>query len=341
MPKRLLTLVIGDINRDLFLYLPTFPKPGRDNPAASFAWGLGGSAVNPAALLIRLRVYTGVIGRVGKDTEGLAIIRQMRKLGIQTRYIQRDTERPTGVCAIPVTTDGDRTIIGARGANLGLASEGLAEAIPGIRHLHVSGYTLLEAKTRKVAMEALRLARESGATTSLDFTWHGATEVPDAIREALPHVTAALPSAPELRMTFGIRQLSRAAEAAMEQGTEQVAATLGAGGCRVFWAGKAHRVPPFALPVINTCSVGDAFNAGYIFGLIEGGTPAACAVIGNAAGALAAASEHPHQSLTRSRLAQIIRNNESPARHKELREASLEAAALLSRRSTKTRRRRR
>ena len=264
-----------------------------------------------------------------------------RKLGIQTRYIQKDTERPTGVCAIPVTADGERTIIGARGANVALASEGLAEAIPGIRHLHVSGCTLLEAKTRKVAMEALRLARESGATTSLDFTWNAATDVPDAIREALPHVTAALPSAPELRMTFGMRQLSRAAEAAMERGTEQVAATLGAGGCRVFWAGRTQRVPPFALPIINTCGVGDAFNAGYIFGLTEGATPTACAVIGNAASAVAAASEHPHQSLTRSRLAQVIRNNESATRHKELRESTLEAAALLSRRSTKPRRRRR
>lgn len=341
MPKRLLTLVIGDINRELLLYLPTFPKPGRDNPAANFAWALGGSAFNPASMLIRLRVYTGVIGRVGRDAEGLAIIREMRKLGIQTRYIQKDSERPTGVCAIPVTDDGERTVVGARGANLGLASDGLAEAIQGIRHLHVSGYTLLEAKTRKVAMEALRLARESGATTSLDFTSHGPTEVPEAIREALPHVTAALPSAPELRLTFGIRQLSRAAEAAMEQGTEQVAATLGAGGCRVFWAGRAQRVPPFALPVINTCGAGDAFNAGYIFGLIEGATPTACAVIGNAAGAVASASEHPYQSLNRSRLAQVIRNNETATRHKELRESTLEAAALLSRRSTKTRKRRR
>ena len=244
MPKRLLTLIVGDINRDLFLYLPTFPKPGRDNPAANFAWAVGGSAFNPAAALIRLRIPSGVYGRVGKDAEGQALIREMRKLGIQTRYIQKDTERPTGVCAIPVTKDGERTLIGARGANMGLVSEGLAEAMQGVRHLHVSGTTLLETRSRKVAMEVLKLARESGTTTSLDFTWHAAVGVPEALREALPHVTVALPSAPELRVTFGIRQLSQAAQAALELGTEQVVATLGAGGCRVFWVGRAQRVPP-------------------------------------------------------------------------------------------------
>lgn len=341
MPKRLLTLIIGDINRDLFLYLPTFPKPGRDNPVLNFAWALGGSAFNPAAVLIRLRVPTGIFGRVGKDAEGQALIRDMRKLGIQTRYVQKDAERPTGVCAVPITNDGERTLIGARGANAALVAEGLADAMQAVRHLHVSGYTLLETKSRKVAMEALKLARASGTTTSLDFTWHAAVGAPEAIREALPNVTVALPSAPELRVTFGIRQLSEAAQAALEQGAEQVVATLGAGGCRVFWAEGAQRVSPYELPAVNTCGAGDAFNAGYIFGLIEGATPTACAIIGNAAGALAAASDHPYQSLTRSRLAQVIRASESDAWHIGIRDSSQQAIALLSRRSTKTRRRRR
>lgn len=341
MGKRPLTFVIGDIIRDLSLHLESFPKPGRDNPAASPVWAPGGSAFNTAAALERLRVPTGVIGRVGADAEGQAILREMRKLGIHTRNVQKDTELPTGICVIPVTPNGERTLIGARGANTRLDPAGIPEALQGIRHLHVSGYTLIETGPRKAVFDALRTARESGVTTSLDFTWHAAVKAPEAIREALPLVSVALPSASELRLALGVRQLSRAAEAALCLGVEAVAATLGAGGCRVYEMGKAFRAPSFEVQIVNTCGAGDAFNAGYICGLLEGATPPASALIGNAAGAVAAQSEHPYLSLSRSKLLQVLRNGLERARLKKHREALQEAISILSKRSSKTRRRRR
>ena len=340
MPKRPQTFVIGDINRDLFLHLHSFPKPGRDNPAGASMWALGGLAFNTAAALMRLRVPTGVIGRVGSDTEGRTILKEMVQMGIHTRYIQKDREAPTGVCVIPVTPDGERTRIGARGANRNLDAKGIQESIQGIRHLHVSGYTLVEPKSRQAVFEALRAARQSGVRTSIDFTWHAAVSAPEAIREVLPLVDIALPSAAELRVALGIRQLSRAAEAVQELGVEHIAATLGAGGCRVYGDGRPTRVPPFEVQVVNTNGAGDAFNAGYILGALGGADPVSCAVLGNAAGAAAVASDHPYRSVDRARLEEILRDGMAHVRGAMLREAMIEAIELLSRAASRSRRRR-
>ncbi|MFQ5790249.1 MAG: carbohydrate kinase family protein [Acidobacteriota bacterium] len=337
MAKRPLALVLGDINRDLFVRLRSFPRRGRDNPAETAIRALGGSAANTAAVLASLRIPTGVIGRVGQDSEGKALLREMAEAGIQTRAVQRDPERPTGICIIPVTGDGERTLIGVRGANAALGRDRLVESLDGIRHLHVSGYTLLQPRSRQVAMEALRTAREKGVTTSLDFGWLAVVNVPGSIRQALAHVSLALPTAAELRAAFGIRRLGEAAEKALALGVDQVAATLGAGGCRVFASGLSFRVPPFEARTVNTCGAGDAFNAGYLYGLLHDARPQVCGILGNAAGAAAVRSEWLAQALDRATLARILLHAEKTALARRLGSALGEAMALVSGRSSRRR----
>jgi ribokinase len=339
LSKRPQILVLGDLNRDLFLHLPSFPKPGRDNPVQSFAWSPGGSTVNIAAALVNLKIPTGVIGRIGRDTEGRALLRDLSTRGIHTRNVQIDSEKPTAIRVIPITPNGGRILMGARGANASLDKDGLREAFSGIRHLHVSGFTFVEPTSRTAAIEALRTAREGGATTSLDFTWRAASGASEAIREALSYVTVALSSAPELRIALGFRQLSRAAEAACELGTEQVAATLGSGGCRIFSARGAFRAPPFNVRGGDQSGAEDLYSAGYIFGLLQDASPFVCGVIGNAAAAAGGGGEQPYRSLNRERLAHLLQEGEPQARGKKHIGAIREAMALLSNRGPTERKR--
>jgi sugar/nucleoside kinase (ribokinase family) len=46
-------------------------------------------------------------------------------------------------------------------------------------------------------------------------------------------------------------------------------------------------VPAFRVPALDTTGAGDAFKAGFLFGLARGASPATAALLGNAAGALA------------------------------------------------------
>ncbi len=63
---------------------------------------------------------------------------------------------------------GERTMITDRGAGEALSPEDLPETLFGGGHLHLSGYTLSGGSRRETAIKALRLARESGMTVSVD-----------------------------------------------------------------------------------------------------------------------------------------------------------------------------
>jgi fructose-1-phosphate kinase PfkB-like protein len=133
-------------------------------------------------------------------------------------------------------------------------------------------------------------------------------------------------------MAMGFRQLSRAAEAALELGTEQVVATLGVGGCRVFSAQGALRVPPCEVRPVDTAGADEAFVSGYIFGLLNNAPPEVCGVIANAAGAAAAGSLHLYESLSRDGLVLLLREGENRARRKKHAETIRKAIELLSKR---------
>ncbi|MEE9263757.1 MAG: PfkB family carbohydrate kinase, partial [Vicinamibacteria bacterium] len=132
--------------------------------------------------------------------------------------------------------------------------------------------------------------------------------------------------------------LSRAASKARELGVDQVAVTLGAGGCRVYTDQAIFRVPHFESRAFNTCGAGDAFNAGYILGMLSGVSPEACAVLGNAAGAAVVGSESSHQAVTRAELAKIIQREKSSPRFQRFDPAVRDTMELLSRRARKKRR---
>ena len=339
--KRPLIYVLGDINRELCLHLHSFPKPGREHHVEATDWTLGGSAVNIAAALVRLRIPTGVIGRVGMGKESQTILREMARVGIQTRAIQKDSEKPTGICVIPVTADGKQTWLEARGANSELSLDGVREALQGSRHLHISGNALVEPGTRPVVSEALLTAREMGVETSLDFTWPAAVKASEPIRKVLPYVSVALASAPQLRVTMGIRKLSQAAMEALALGAHQVVATLGAGGCRVFAAEKSFRVPSFESFSGDMRGTRDTFTAGYIFGLLEGAQPLVCAVLASAAGAVAVGRGHPCQILDSTKLVSILRDIKADGRQGRIGDALLEAVQLLTGSSSRVRRKKR
>ena len=340
MAKHPLAAVLGDINRDLFVRVRHFPKPGSDNPAETSSWALGGSAANTAVALARLDVSSSVIGRIGRDNEGRALLKELVRSGVHTGAVQRDPSRATGICIVTVTADGERTLIGMRGANCALQRNGVAEAVANVRHLHVSGYALIQPESRRAALLALETARKAGAVTSLDFGWQPASSAPELLRHALRHVSLALPSAQELRMALDERRLSRAATKARGLGVEQVVVTLGGGGCRVFTDEGTFRVPRFESSIVNTCGAGDAFNAGYILGVLGGVRPQACAILGNAAGAVVVESESSHESVSRERLARTILRRKEDRQLEPFDEALSDALSLLSPKTKRKKRRR-
>jgi len=79
----------------------------------------------------------------------------------------------------------------------------------------------------------------------------------------------------------GIKNYKTGANCLIEQGVQVLAVKLGSKGCYVTDGKESHLVAPFKVNVVDTTGAGDAFDAGFLFGLLSGKNLNDCGRIGN------------------------------------------------------------
>jgi len=283
-------LTIGDINADVIALLDRYPRKGGDELARHAELHIGGSAANTALVLARFGIDVAFLGRTGDDFIARYVLQRLTEAGIDTSLIQHDPDEMTGLMFIVVTPDGERTILGYRGANARLAPVSFEEAtLSGLNWVHVSGYTLLEDVPRKAVFAIVEEASRLGVTVSLDVGVCTAHQARRHVDEMLRYVDVLLPSLEETRALTDREDPEEALSAFLEKGIKVVAIKLGKEGCLVGDGRKAFRVPALPVEVVDTTGAGDAFDAGFILGQMWGLGLRESALLANALGALACA----------------------------------------------------
>ena len=110
-------LVVGSINMDLVVRVPHSPKPGETVLGGDFETFPGGKGANQAVAAARMDGEVTMVGRVGIDVFGDALIQGLVENNIRTTQVIKDPETPTGVAMIAVSSDGENMIVVASGAN--------------------------------------------------------------------------------------------------------------------------------------------------------------------------------------------------------------------------------
>lgn len=157
--------VIGNANVDLTSYLPALPEPGQTVLCDDFTIGMGGKGANQAVAASRAGGHVAFVGRVGTDSFGDLVV---DTLGQETMDISHLTavEGPTGVANIYVDKAGANQIAVFPGAS--------AQLTPEVAHTSlapISGEDYLVSQLeidQNTVLEALRTARQAGATTLLN-----------------------------------------------------------------------------------------------------------------------------------------------------------------------------
>ncbi|GIJ11256.1 ribokinase [Micromonospora andamanensis] len=249
--------------------------PGSDTPAAIRSAG-GGQAANTASWLAAQGVPVTLVGAVGDDGTGRDRVAELTAAGVDCA-VERVAGSATGT-VIVLTVGDERTMVTERGANVRLAPGHVDAALagtPDATHLHLSGYTLLDADSRPAGLRALAGARERGLTTSVDAASAaplravGTAAFLDWVREVdllLVNVDEATVLAGGLEPAAQGRALTAAAR--------RVVVKRGAAGA--VWVDRdativtssAHRVA-----VRDVTGAGDAFAAGLLSAWLAGATP--------------------------------------------------------------------
>lgn len=240
----------------------------------------GGEVASTLAGLQRLGFRTAYAGRFGDDAEGELGRASLISEGVDLTYAESIPNARTQTAVILTEQQsGERTIMWHRDRRLACPAEEapLAAAALG-RVLHMTPHD---------TAAAIRMAQEAKrhrAVVSLDID-----ALNEGIDELMPLVDIAITSAALPHELTGERDLADALRAIRSRyGCSVVGSTLGAEGSIVICGKEAIATPAFDVPggCVDTTGAGDAFRAGFLYGVLSGRPPAECARLANAVAAL-------------------------------------------------------
>lgn len=245
-----------------------------------------GTAAGTALTLAKLGASVRTAGAIGTDAPGDLLLTLLGRAGIDTTLVVRKPDLPTSMSVLPIRRNGERPSLHLLGANPGYTLDDVDwDAVTGTDHLHLGGPELIGADT---AARILAHAKANGATTSIDLIAPGELGSLDAIAAALPHCDYLLPNAEQVIGFTGAADLTEGCRILVDAGAGMIAATDGADGALLIDAHTSRRIPAHDVAVVDTTGCGDAFSAGFLYGIGVGRPPLAAARLGSAVAALVA-----------------------------------------------------
>jgi sugar/nucleoside kinase (ribokinase family) len=244
-----------------------------------------GSAGGTAITLAKLGGRVVSVGAIGRDDLGDVLVRMLDRLGVETDRLARKDDVQTSATVLPIRPTGERPALHVIGANGSFAREDVPwDLIKEADTLHLGGPEFLG----ELAPEILAFCRENGVRTSVDVLADGWPELLDMIAPALEHADWFIPNDDQAMKLTGTEDVQAAGNALVARGSARCAITCGAEGSIVVTADGVERVPAFQVEVVDTTGCGDAFSAGFMFGVSLGREPADAARLGSACAALVA-----------------------------------------------------
>jgi sugar/nucleoside kinase (ribokinase family) len=269
-------LSIGDLVLDITILTEGQLRADDDNPA-NITLGGGGQAANFCAWASRLGEPARLITRVGDDDGGHLLVAELETLGVDVHAVW--ASQPTGVVAVLVGPNGERTMATQRGASVGLRPDDLREAwFEGVRLIHVPAYSLFEDPLAEATRAAIEFVRRDGGLLAVDLS--SAAGIHEYGPARMAHVLKDL--APDL--LFATRAEAEALGIRLERLAAIPVVKLGATGCTVL----GEFIPSPAVDEVDATGAGDALAAAFCSSYLSGANPieAAKYAVAVAAGAV-------------------------------------------------------
>ena len=252
---------------------------GRDEESfiIDFKEAPGGSAANTAVGLARLGLKTGFIGKVSANREGKLLLNDFKRQNVDVDGIIVSNEGRSGVAMGYVDTKGDRALYIDPGVNDSLELKEIDLKYAGnTAFLHLTSFIGEKPfKAQKELVRGLRDVRISFDPGEL-YARKGLTVLKLMIERSF----VMLPSENELKLLTG-KKYDEGSKILIKKGVSIVAVKLGERGCYVKDGKESYLVEPYKVKVVDTTGAGDAFCAGFLYGLIKNKDLYECGRLGN------------------------------------------------------------
>jgi sugar/nucleoside kinase (ribokinase family) len=262
------------------------PAAGELVMADSMLLTIGGCAANAAVDLVKMGVSAAVVGRVGGDTFGRIVADLLGEHGVDVSALQVTARLDTSQTLIVNVAGQDRRFIHTFGAN----AEFRAADIPLDRLarcgvLYLGGYLLMPRVVQEELIPVFARARRLGVKTVLDVATPGPADYLSRLKQLLPHVDVFTPNNHEAELISGKKDPLDQAEFFHGLGAATAVITLGGDGAILVNKDVRLRAGAYPTKYVDASGGGDAFDAGFIYGLLHDLDPAGCLRVASALGA--------------------------------------------------------
>jgi ribokinase len=257
-------VVVGSLNLDLVVSVPHLPAPGETVVGGDVQRHHGGKGANQAVAAARLGRRTAMVGCVGDDDNGRALVARLEAEGVDTRHVRAVEAAPSGVALIAVAPDGENEIVVSPGANA---------------RLNVSDISAAAAALGTAAITLCQLEIPIGTVVAAAETARGTFILNPAPATRLPSDLLALvdvlvPNRLELAAIVGVDPPASVDEVSelvdRLPNVERIITTLGAEGAFVADGPQRTHVPAAPVKPIDATAAGDAFCAAIADALARG-----------------------------------------------------------------------
>ena len=277
-------LVIGDLNIDYLGKVPFFPSPDQEVAIDSLDSFLGGSGANFSVIATRLGLSVDFYSAVGNDALGLNLLKLVEKNGVSINHIKKVNGITSGLVFGAIEQSGIRRLFCYRGANLCLFPADISnETISSVKWLHLNG------PEYDLASDLLKRARKLNIRTSMD---PGSILIEEYdISDLLLYTDILFLNEVEfLKFSKGQNFIERANNL-HQKGVDWIVLKHQAEGCVLFRKANSPLIQnAFKIKAVDSTGSGDAFNAGFIYGILKKYELAKTLKLANALGALTAMS---------------------------------------------------
>jgi ribokinase len=269
----------GALNVDMLFKVNRLARAEEESFIEDYTEACGGSAANTVVGLARLGCKTGFIGKVANDREGKLQIDCFSNEGVDTSGIIQAKQGKSGSVLGFVDKKGARALYINSGVNDSIEPRELKwDYVSQTKFLHLSSFVGEKSfRTQKKLLGSLPSDIKISFDPGSVYAQKGFVAIEPIIRSSY----VLMPNAVELELLTGEADYCKGADLMIEVGVKIVAVKLGSKGCYVTDGRERLRIEPFKVKVVDTTGAGDAFCAGFLYGLINNKSLSECGRLAN------------------------------------------------------------
>jgi ribokinase len=269
----------GALNFDVLMKVDRIACAEEESFIQGFSEVCGGSAANTMVGLSRLGCKTGFVGKVADDREGKLQIEGLNSEGVDTNGVIHAKEGRSGSVLGFVDQKGARALYVNPGVNDTIDTKEIGiDYFSGTRFLHLTSFVGEKSLQTQITLLSklpgnVKVSFDPGAV----YAKKGFKPLEPIIKKT--HVM--MPNSLELKQLTGESDYRKGADFLLAYGVKIVAVKLGEKGCYVTDGKQQLMVEPFKVEAVDTTGAGDAYCAGFLYGLLQGKGLAECGRLGN------------------------------------------------------------